>query len=179
MNTLAMGRMTGVAVGVMVGLLIAVILIKFWNKDGKAKTEYDEMQERERGKAYKWAFWAVVAYECVMAVLATGDVKLPLEGFGIHMLAILLGAGVQAGYCIWHDAYIGINTNMGRFFAICVVITLVNLAVAGMGIAHGEMLKDGVFQLPFVNLVCALLFGIMGVELGIKLALSKQEKEEE
>ncbi len=46
----------GMAMGLMVGLVIAVILLKVANKDHKLKTQYDERQELVKGKAINIAF---------------------------------------------------------------------------------------------------------------------------
>ena len=68
-------KSTGVAVGLMVGLMIAVIIFKVANTNHKAKTEYDERQKEIRGKAYMYAFYTVVALECVMMIVDIGGVR--------------------------------------------------------------------------------------------------------
>ena len=50
------GKGAGFAVGITVGVILVMVLLKMSNTDKKIKTEYDERQERIRGKAYKYAF---------------------------------------------------------------------------------------------------------------------------
>ena len=44
-----------VAAGIICGLIIAVIIIKVCNKNGKFKSDYDERQQIMIGKSYKYA----------------------------------------------------------------------------------------------------------------------------
>ena len=44
------GRNIGMAIGIFIGIIISLFVIKAFNKDGKMKTKYDEMQELVRGR---------------------------------------------------------------------------------------------------------------------------------
>ncbi|MBQ7678956.1 MAG: hypothetical protein IJT34_03805, partial [Butyrivibrio sp.] len=74
----------GLAVGILVGIIIVVFVMKFWNNDGKMKTRYDEMQEKARGTAYMYAFWAVVICEAVLMVLDVIELELPMDRTVMH-----------------------------------------------------------------------------------------------
>ena len=171
--------MYGVACGVAVGLVICVVVFKWFNKDGKIKTQYDEMQEKARGKAYMYGFWAILICEAVLAILSLGDVKLPFSGYTLHFLVIMIGVLVQASYSVWHDAYKGMNTNTHRFAVFCVFISLFNFFPAVMAIINGNMYVDGQLQLPFINLICGTMFIVIGLEILIKRIVDKTEPEEE
>ena len=99
-------RMFGVATGVAVGLVLALVIVRTVNRDRKLRTEYDEMQKLARGQAYKYAFYAVMIYEALVCWLSMG-IELPAEQSVIHFFGIFVGITVQACYCIWKDAYIG------------------------------------------------------------------------
>ena len=107
-------RMFGVATGVAVGLVLALVIVRTVNRDRKLRTEYDEMQKLARGQAYKYAFYAVMIYEALVCWLSMG-IELPAEQSVIHFFGIFVGITVQACYCIWKDAYIGLNTNLKRY----------------------------------------------------------------
>ncbi len=49
-------KATGYAIGIVVGIVVTLFLIRIWNKDGRMKTRYDEMQEKIRGKSYMYGF---------------------------------------------------------------------------------------------------------------------------
>ena len=63
-------KAAGLAVGILVGLIIAAVLIVIANKNRKFKTEYDERQLKVRGDAYRYAFYTVVIWEAILFILA-------------------------------------------------------------------------------------------------------------
>ena len=124
-------RMFGVATGVAVGLVLALIIVRTVNRDRKLRTEYDEMQKLARGQAYKYAFYAVMIYEALVCWLSMG-IELPAEQSVIHFFGIFVGITVQACYCIWKDAYIGLNTNLKRYIILVTIASVLNLLAAFM-----------------------------------------------
>ena len=170
--------MYGMALGIAVGLVISVFVLKAFNKDGKMKTEWDEMQKLARGKAYMYGFWSMMIAEAIFLVLAGGDVQFPWEGTMTHFIVILTGIMVQASYCIWKDAYIGLNTNTGRFGIGSVVIALFNFAIAGIAAANGLLVVDGKLQSQGANLFIGIIFIIIGIELMIKKMADNGAKED-
>ncbi|MCR4692179.1 MAG: hypothetical protein K5739_12605 [Lachnospiraceae bacterium] len=169
----------GVAIGIMVGLIVSIFILKAINKDGKFKSKYDEMQEIVRGRAYKYGFWAIAIYELIMCVVADPSFDLPLSPFLIHFTAIIVGVMVQVTYSIWHDAYIALNTNTGRFTAVAIFISLFNLLIAGIAMARGAMMENGQLQDPFMNLIVGVMFVIIGIELLVKNNVDKAAKRED
>ena len=109
-----LGRILGVVSGVLIGLVIAVIVLRFVNKNKKMTAEYDEMQKLVRGRGYMYSFYTVLIYEALMCVLSMG-VELPAEQSVIHFVAIIVGVTLHACYCIWHNAYVGLNMNLKRY----------------------------------------------------------------
>ena len=104
-------KSAGMAVGILVGLIIAVVLIIIANKNRKFKTEYDERQLKVRGDAYRYAFYTVVIWEAILLILAFGEFSFPISAYVLHYAGILAGILVLSGYCIWMDAYWGLNNN--------------------------------------------------------------------
>ena len=173
-----MGRAVGTAVGIFVGLIICILVYKAMNKDGKMKTKYDEMQILVRGKAYQYAFWTVMGLEAAMLVLDSGNIQLPWEEYLTHVIIILISVLVQVSYCIWNDGYVGLNTNMGRFGVFSVCISLFNFLIAGGAIFDGEMIVNGRLQTPFINLLCGILFIVVGIEIFLKKIADQKVKED-
>ena len=162
MNTVNSFRSMGLAVGIAVGVVISILLIRLVNRDRKLRTEYDEMQKIIRGRGYKIAFYTVLIYEGLLIFLDS-MIAIPAVPMVTHFGAIVVGVTVQAGYCIWNDAYVGLNTRMGRFLLVALFATAINAAVAILAAVNGHMVVDGVLQDPFVNLMCALIFVVLGV----------------
>ena len=155
-------RMIGVTIGIIVGLIIAIFIIRYVNRNKKLTTEYDEMQKQIRGEGYKYAFYSVMILEAVLCVLTLG-VVLPAEPYVVHFFAIFVGITVQACYCIWKGAYIGQNTNLQRYIILMAVVSVLNFSSAFMAWRAGELFADGKFQAPAVNLLCGLMFAVIGI----------------
>jgi hypothetical protein len=168
-------RMIGVTIGIIVGLIIAIFIIRYVNRNKKLTTEYDEMQKQIRGEGYKYAFYAVLILEAVLCVLTMGIV-LPAEPYVVHFFAIFVGITVQACYCIWRGAYIGQNTNLPRYIILMAVISVLNIAGAFMAWKSGELIVDGKFQSPMVNLLCGLMFAVIGIVGLVRKAADREEE---
>nr|MCR4806342.1 hypothetical protein [Lachnospiraceae bacterium] len=75
------GRGWGFVAGLMVGLVLVVIFYKIANTDKKIKTEYDERQQRIRGKAYKYGFYTMILYHVLMMGLYLCDITIPVDPY--------------------------------------------------------------------------------------------------
>ena len=168
-------RMIGVMIGIMVGLIVAAFVFRYVHRNKKLYTEYDEMQKQIRGQGYKYAFYTVLILEAIFCVLTMG-MELPAEQYVIHFFVIFVGVTVQASYCIWKGAYVGLNTNLPRYIILMAVVSVFNLFSAFMAWRSGELIVDGKFQGPAVNLLCGLMFAVLGaVGLVKKIAGSEDE----
>ena len=168
-------RMIGVLTGIVVGLIIAFFIIRFVNRNKKITTEYDEMQKKIRGEGYMYAFYTVMILEAALCVLTMG-MELPAEPYVVHFFAIFVGITVQASYCIWKGAYVGQNTNLPRYIALMAVVSVINLLSAFMAWRTGNLLTDGKFQGPAVNLLCGLMFAVIGAVGLVKKATDREEE---
>lgn len=167
----AIGILTGFAVGVILSLFI----LRSLTKNHRLRTEYDEMQKRVRGDAYMYGFYAIVFFEALLGI-AELFLTIPAEPLVLHFMAILIGVTVQAGYSIWHDAYVGLNTQKNRFLIAMVLIGGINFLVSVMAWIDGRMVKDGILQTPFVNFMVFVVFLILGCIALIKNASDSGEE---
>ena len=177
MEKYELGRSAGLAVGVAVGLVLALLVMRYMNKDHKVKTEYDEMQKAIRNIGYKYAFYTVIIFEALLC-LVPASVRIPAEPIVIHFIPIFLGIVVQCGYCIWKGAYVGLNTNMKRYLIFAVVISLINFLSFFAAWKNDALFVDGVLQTPFVNLLCAVMFAVLGAIGLLRRSADRGEAEE-
>ena len=164
----------GILTGVLVGAIASVFILRSITKDHALRTKYDEMQKRIRGDAYMYGFYTMVFCEALLS-LAELFVTIPADPLVIHFMTIIVGIGVQAGYSIWNNAYVGLNTNMNRFIISMIVIGSINILTAVMAWHDGRMVVDGVVQPPFCNFMISVLFLVLGL---IGLLKKRNEKEE-
>ncbi len=167
MDSLNIYKASGVAVGVIVGLVNCVVLFRFMNRDKKIFTKYDERQSVARGKAYMYAFWAMMIAVLIIILLDTAGITVA-NRFTTDFFAIFVGIIVQVTYSIWNDAYYGINTNKKRFIIVSIVAALFNLIPVIGSIKGGNFIENGVVSDFGTNLLVFILMIIIGIELFIK-----------
>jgi len=168
----------GLICGIVFGLILALLIAKYANTDGKCKTEYDERQKIVRGDAYKYAFWTLIVSLGVLTLVDLAmDIKIQFSiiSFVLIILAIL----VLSVYCIFKGAYWGQNSNKKRYIIVLIAGGLLNFFVAVAAIVNGEMLIDGKMQPQFLNLLCGVLMTIVGVAIAINSRQSGEEEQSE
>ena len=162
-----------------VAYLLMVVLIfgvmRFMNKD-KVTAKYDEMQELIRGKAYKYAFWTVCLVEVAVLILGTTGVELPFENETLQFIIILIGVVVHITYSIWHNAYIGLNTNVKRYTIVCAPIAALNFLNAFIAIRSGELFENGKFGFAFINLFIGVIFVAVAAEIYVRNRIDAGEE---
>lgn len=162
-------KSAGLAFGIMIGLILAIALILISNNNRKVRTEYDERQLRVRGDAYRYAFYSVIICEVILLILAFGEVTLPVPDYVMHFGGILIGCLVLCTYCIWKDAYWGLNNNRRRYGIILVVSGLLNAIPLFGALSHKTTL-----DFPYVNLLTCIMLLVVGVELLLKQFLDRR-----
>ncbi len=173
------GKNIGMAMGLIIGIIISLFVIKAFNKDGKMKTKYDEMQELVRGRAYKYAFWILLIYEALLIIADCCNLDLRSSNYLLQFIGIIIAVMVHAIYSIWNDAYIGLNTNPKRFAIISVLIALLNLAIGIGSITRVGLLENGMVRDSFANLLCGICFLVIAIVLFIKHKQDIAEESEE
>ena len=167
-------KSAGLTIGIVVGLILAFALISISNNNRKIKTEYDERQLRVRGDAYRYAFYTVIYCEVILFILAFGEISLPVPAYVLHFAGIIIGCLVLSGYCIWKDAYWGLNNNRKRYGIILVVAGILNAIPLYGALSHSD---DSAF--PYVNLLTCAMLLIVGIELLLKHLLNKRAESTE
>ena len=167
-------KSAGITIGILIGLVLAVALILIANNNRKIKTEYDERQLRVRGDAYRYAFYSVIICEVILLILAIGEFTLPIPEYVLHFGGILIGCLVLSGYCIWKDAYWGLNNNRKRYGIILLVAGLLNALPLYMALSTGSG-----SDFPYVNLLTCIMLLVVGIELLLKHFLDQHAENAE
>ena len=170
----------GLGIGIMIGLVIALIFFKYGNTDHKVMTEYDERQKTIRGKGYMLAFYTLLIYDVVTGVLRSGGFRFPVKDILVSYTGIILSCTVLGAYCIWKGAYWGMNNNKKRYavlLAVCIVLNAIPVVRLFMDKGSAE----GIFEsVPMVNLLVLLMLGVCGIAyLARKIADKNADASEE
>ena len=161
--------------GVVVGLILVAGLLRFANTNRKQKTEYDERQKEVRGRGYMLGFYTLMIYEALTMFLTLDGIELPVKPYILHFFGIILGGMVLATYCIWKDAYWGLNNNLKRYAIVFLATAALNAIPIAASVKSGSLdLMDG----PILNLICLVMLGVLGVEFLVKYLMDKGGAEE-
>lgn len=175
MEKMGIFRASGMAAGLVVGLIICIILFRYMNKDKKILTKYDERQEMARGRAYKYGFWAAMAAAAVVMIMDVAGITLA-SSFTKYFFIMFVGILVQITYSIFNDAYMGINTNKKRLMIISIIAGLCNLLGVIGNIKGGTFIVDGIISDAGSNLLCCILLVAAGIELLIKDRMDRKHE---
>ncbi len=170
-----MYKSAGFGVGIAIGIVLVVLLLKFANTNHKKETEYDERQKAIRGRGYMYGFYTMMVYEALMICIGMSGVTLPVAPIAIHFTGIVLGGMVLASYCVWKDAYWGLNNNLKRYAIVFLATAALNaIPIIASVKSDGFNLMDG----PILNLICLVMLGVLGVEFLAKYLMDKDGAEE-
>jgi hypothetical protein len=165
MSSYQWGYVTGAAAVI---LLAVVVFYLFRRKGGSMKGEYDERQLAIRGRAYRLATFIYIAEFGLLLVFEGMKAELPLTRGAMYAIFLLIPIGVFAVWCILHDAYIGIQSNVGRFFLLSGFICLIEAFVTVRYCMEGEMIRDGKLTDSVLAPAIMVLFGVVAVTLLIR-----------
>lgn len=153
----------GFVTGLIVSLILVVIIFRFANTNHRMETEYDERQKEIRGNGYRFAFYAMAIYECLMMLFTVGEIALPFEPATLHFGAIIAGGLVLACYCIWKGAYFGLNNNVRRYIAVFTALIAFNAIPVIGAWKSGTLMENGRFGPVLVNLMVIVMLLVMAV----------------
>lgn len=168
----------GYVMGLLVGLVIAAILLKYGNTNHRYKTQYDERQKEYRGRAYQYGFYTLLIFEVLLMIPEFGEITLPIPGYILHFAGCTVGILVVTSYCIWKDVYWGLNNNRKRYGLIFLACGILNAIPVIGAITHGGLIRDGKLESPAINLFVLIMMVVISAELLVKASLDKKEAEE-
>lgn len=166
--------------GFICGLVAVVVVFRFLARklqmDDASKTKYDERQLIERGKGYRYAFFSYVIFNVFFFVFSIGsEIQLPTEV--ILISGILVACAVHVIYCIFHEAYWGLNNNIKNYIRLLIVAWVLNLAIGLInGYRSGWRTQDGMGEY-FYNFVVAIFLAVVLIAMLIKWIKDKREVE--
>ena len=119
--------LAGTITGVILGLIIAAILLRFAKKDKKEKFTYDERQKAARGEAYKFAFFTLVIYNAAYGIIDMAlEIKWTETLTGL-MIGVCIAILVHVVYSIWHECYFSLNEEPKKVLLLFGIISVVNV----------------------------------------------------
>ena len=175
------GLAIGFTIGLIAGLILVGVLLKFANKDKKIKTEYDERQKEIRNKGYVIGFYTLIILMAVEALWSIFGIEFPMPEYLINFMIMIIGVTVMCSYCIWKGVYWGMNNDPKRYMVIFAIAIFLNFIPIVNAVRKGGMdLNDSIDSLPVLNIiVIAMMVTVLLVMLIRKLTDRSSDGEEE
>ncbi|MCI5902748.1 MAG: hypothetical protein MRZ74_09495 [Blautia sp.] len=169
----------GILTGILAGVILVIIFLKYSKKDGSLRCKWDERQLLIRGNGFKYAFFTVLVLLFLYCSLGVSFEGFPLDVQAAGFLIAILGVAVDVVYCIWNGAYFSLNENRKRVLIGFALIGGFNLFIGVSGILHGASITNGVLNVRSANLFCGALFIVIFLTLFLRMAVPEKDGEEE
>lgn len=167
--------------GVIAGLLLVIgVAVAIFFATGQHKRhpgKFDERQALARLKAFRAAFWTLVAYLCLNGIYVSiaghwGDTI--VEPFAGICIAVTLFAVL----CIFYDAYFALNERRSYYLLLFGIVAGGNGVLAALNIGNGAMIEEGVLTFHIMNFIVFVMFLVLFVALAVKAAAERRAKAE-
>ena len=155
----------GFVCGIICALLFAAVVIRIIRKMGGKvefgcrKKSYDERQLLVRGQAYKSAFFTMIIYVSIAAILSELYNIHVLMSFAGMWMGVCLALMVFVIICIVKDAYMSLYENAKGIILLFLLCAVVNILGGGMQLLDTHsLLEDGKISIQCINLETGILF---------------------
>ena len=169
-------------------LILILAFVHYEVKNREKGPDYDERQEVERGRGFKYAFYAMIVYITILYIFdAVGFIAKDYYVW-FYMGAVILGTLVQAVYSIWHDCYFTMNVSKVKTLGIICAISLPCLVFGVFDIIISKTIasdnpvfgKNTLFRIGVVGIAVASMMVVIAVTLALKhIADSKENNDDE
>lgn len=159
---------------------LVVLILALITQGPGLRERYDERQELERGRGFKYAFFTMLFYFLIMVFMDAADLPLAADTSLLYCCGVLLGILVYMVYCIWHESYFALNQNMRSGMFAFGMIGLSNFLIGLINLLDGNLVENGRLTFRIVNPLCSLLlFALFLTMLLKKIVSSKGDSTDE
>ena len=155
----SIGYATGAVLSILLGICLTALLIMLFTKDHSLSSpKYDERQELERGRGFRYAFFTMLCFFGMLFLFEVSEVIRFANFEFLFGLGLFLGVIVYVVYCIWHEAYFALNQKTPTVMISFLLIGIANLLIAILNYARGDLFHDDHFEPAILNVFCTLAF---------------------
>ena len=136
-------------------VILLMLIVALCRSHSSAATRYDERQENEQGRAFRYAFYATMISAAVTLMLdAMALIPEGLTTF-FYAVCIFIGLVIYVIYSLWHDCYIALNEKRSFTIVFLFLVGAINLLI-GIAALHRDGLLDECNRMnpTALNLLC-------------------------
>jgi|GEM_PF-4019032 hypothetical protein len=141
---------------ILLGTAILLILtVSLYRKQQVSGTRYDERQEVEQGRAFRYAFYAAMVTVGVSLIIDSMGIFADGMSSVFYAASIFIGLMVYVIYGYWHDCYIALNEKKGFTITFLLIIGVINLAIGLSSLNRDGWLDEtGHMNTTDLNFLC-------------------------
>lgn len=158
---------------ILLSIVLTIVMLKSVNNDGSTLPKYDERQKIQRGRGYMFAFYSTLIIYCAIPFVTTESSRKFFNQF-LFTGPALIGILIHVSYCIWHNAYVQLNSEFKKCLSIILSTSIFNLLLGYTAIHNNKLVKDDQLQLNVLNLAVGSLGIIIVLEMIIKRIIDKR-----
>ena len=155
-------------------LCLVVLILSLITKGPSWRERYDERQELERGRGFKYAYFTMLIYFLVMVFVDAARLPLAADTSLLYFCGMLLGILVYMVYCVWHESYFALNQNMHTVMIALGLIGLSNFLISLFNLFNGTLVENGRLTFRIMNLLCSFLFFALFLTILLKKMVSSK-----
>lgn len=163
---------TAFYIGLIVGILI-VAIVSLISIKRKCRGQYDERQKAIQGVAYKVGFFAMFAYFIINGFICM-EIGEWLPIIDMNFIGLCFGIVCFAGYAIFNDAYLSLNSKPFKFSLFISFVAIINYVCFFINVMDGD--TPDAFLL---NLICAVFLTVICFMIIIKVIIDKHNEKKE
>lgn len=159
--------------GFTVGILIVLAVFLIARKKLVGCSKYDERQKAIQGVAYKVGFFAMFAYFIINGFICM-EIGEWLPIIDMNFIGLCFGIVCFAGYAIFNDAYLSLNSKPFKFSLFISFVAIINYVCFFINVMDGD--TPEAFLL---NLICAVFLTVICFMIIIKVIIDKHNEKKE
>ena len=142
------------------------------------KQKYDERQIAAQGAAYKAAFWTMLVYYMLYAIISGAAEIVWCDQFLGIFLGVIVGVTVFALICVFRDAYFRPDQSSASAIILINVICISQGIIGFLHLSDGTVIENGVLSGDAIQLFLLLMGLVLDVAFIVKHRMEKHEEQE-
>ena len=139
-------------------------------------SEYDERQKQVRGKGAGYAFYAVLFYNALYALVCVIAEREFMEPALAGFLAVYVGMVVIGLYSVRHDAFFPPRYPWRPYLGLCLAITVISALVTVNRARNGGFILNGRLTLACLLPAMALVFLMLSVAIVLQQCREQEDE---
>lgn len=171
-----MTEASGYMMGIGCGMIVVGLVWANKKKQGKS-CEFDERQELERGRGFKYGFFTILLYNLLYGATVIDGESTWCDPFVGYFIGACLGLAVFGVYCIWKEAYASLSQTPIAMYTILGFSALTQITIGLINIEEGRIIVDGKLTVRSANLFLGVVCAVLWSAYFIRNRLNKREAE--